>query len=173
MIILSSNTANTLSHQASDRSWVMFVQTSTGAIKIEGVSGARIVRRLREIEADNAHETYLIGLIETTNPDEDEAVLHTQFASALLHDSWFTASRELLLYVQQAAQPALHNLLATTHPSGMPDNVVDIDTIAAYLGVSVPTVRRLVKAGRIPHLRIGNALRFVPADVVESIQQRR
>jgi excisionase family DNA binding protein len=36
----------------------------------------------------------------------------------------------------------------------------------------VPTVRRLVKNGEIPHLRMGKALRFVPADVIASLERR-
>jgi excisionase family DNA binding protein len=40
------------------------------------------------------------------------------------------------------------------------------------LGVSVPTVRRLVKAGEIPFLRLGKALRFVAADVLASLDRR-
>lgn len=177
MIVLSPHTASTLSPLTVGHSWVMFVQVSppiggAGPIKIEGVRGTQIATRLREIAADNAYETYIVGLTPTETPDELAQVIHDQFAPALHHD-WFEPTIDLLTFIQHTAQDALQALLAQTRPGGLPDGAVDIETIAEFLGVSVPTVRRLVKNGEIPHLRMGKALRFVPADVVASLERRQ
>ena len=178
MIVLSPHTASTLSPLTADQSWVMFVQVSppvgaAGPIKIEGVRGTQIAPRLREIAADNAYETYIIGLTSTETPGELAQVIHDQFNAALLHHDWFEPTIELLAFVQHTAQEALQNLLAQTRPGGVPEGAVDIETIAEFLGVSVPTVRRAVKAGEIPYLRMGKALRFVAADVLASLERRQ
>lgn len=172
MIVLSPNIAGTLAPHTADQSWVMFVQVNQGPIKIEGVDGDKIAARLRELARDNAHEPYLIGLVATTTPTELEAAIHAMFATDVIHHDWFEPSIELLTFVQNTCQGALQALLAQTRPGGAPSDVVDVEAMAGYLGVSVPTVRRMVKAGEIPHLRVGKALRFVVADVVASIERR-
>jgi len=176
LIILSPNTAATLSPLTTDQSWVMFVQVhppvGSGPIKIEAVDGPQIAARLKSLSVENAYETFVIGLIPTDDPVGLEQDLHEQFAAANLRHDWFTPTYELLAYVQETAQQALEDLLAQTRPGGLPDHAVDITAMAGLLGVSVPTVRRLVKAGEIPHLRMGKALRFVPADVIASLEQR-
>lgn len=176
MIVLSPNTATTLAPLIRHQSWVMLVQVSppvgTGPVKIEAVDGAQIGPRLKAISAENAYETFVIGLVPTEDPVGLEIALHEQFSTANLHHDWFVPVPELLGYAQSAGQEALEELLAQTRPGGLPDHAVDITTMAGLLGVSVPTVRRLVKAGEIPHLRLGKALRFVPADVVASLEQR-
>jgi excisionase family DNA binding protein len=42
---------------------------------------------------------------------------------------------------------------------------LSVPTAAIYLGVSVDTIRRLVRAGSIPHARIGSAIRIRRADL--------
>jgi excisionase family DNA binding protein len=177
MIVLSPHTANALSPLTADQSWVMFVQVSPpngglGPIKIEGVRGTRIAARLREIVVDNAYETLIIGLLPTETPEELAQLIHEQHATARLHHDWFDPTIELITYIQHTSQQALADLLAQARPGGIPDGAVDIDTIAEFLGVSVPTVRRLVKAGEIPFLRLGKALRFIAADVLASLDRR-
>src|SRR4029079_19084313 len=49
-------------------------------------------------------------------------------------------------------------------PTTLP-NLVDIDALAAHLGVSVRHVRRLVAERRIPYLKWGHLLRFHPAQI--------
>ena len=46
-------------------------------------------------------------------------------------------------------------------PTPLP-NLVDIDTLAAHLGVSVRHVRRLVAERRVPFVKWGHLLRFDP-----------
>jgi len=175
VIVLSPHTADSLSPLAEDQSWVMFVQVHAGGlspIKIEGVRGAQIAERLRAIDADSAFEVYLIGLIPVDDPAAAmQAIMAAHATSRLRHD-WFLPTIDLLAYVQSDAQTSLQELLAQARPDHVPDHAVDIDEIAEFLGVSTSTVRRMVKAGEIPHLRMGKALRFVPAEVLAALQRR-
>lgn len=178
MIVVSPHTADTLSPLTADQSWVMFVQltspcSGSGPIKIEGVHGTKVSTRLNDIAVDNAYETYLIGLMPTPNPMELAVVVREQYAAALIRHDWYEPTAELVGFIRLTAQQALTDLLAQAHPGGVPDHAVDIDEIAVFLGVSVPTVRRLVKGGTIPHLRMGRALRFVPADVLASLERNQ
>src|SRR5215207_5350054 len=50
--------------------------------------------------------------------------------------------------------------------------LVDIETIADHLGVSVRHIRRLVAERRIPFVKWGNLLRFDPDIVAEWIDRR-
>lgn len=43
--------------------------------------------------------------------------------------------------------------------------LLDVDGVAAHLNISVRHVRRLVFERRIPYLKVGNLLRFDPAEV--------
>ena len=45
------------------------------------------------------------------------------------------------------------------------DNLIDIEAVAARLGVQVRHVRRLVYERRIPYLKWGHLLRFDPAEI--------
>lgn len=143
-----------------------------GPILIEGVRGVNLGTRLGQIARDNAFPTMIIGLIATPTPDELAAAIATQYAGVRLHDRWYEASADLLAYIQHVAQGPIRELLARTHPGGLSEEGVDIEEMARILGVSIPTVRRLVKAGEIPCLRMGRALRFVPADVLAALNQR-
>lgn len=42
---------------------------------------------------------------------------------------------------------------------------IDIEGLAAWLGISVRHVRRLVADKRVPFLKVGNLIRFDPADI--------
>jgi excisionase family DNA binding protein len=53
---------------------------------------------------------------------------------------------------------------ATSSSSELP-RLVDIETLATSLGVSVRHVRRLVQERRIPFIKWGHLLRFDPTDV--------
>ena len=57
-------------------------------------------------------------------------------------------------------------------PTTLP-NLVDIDTLAAHLGVSVRHVRRLVAERRIPFLKWGHLLRFDPAEIAAWLEESR
>lgn len=47
----------------------------------------------------------------------------------------------------------------------MEDGIVDLIGMAAFLNVSVDTVRRKANAGQIPGVKVGNLWRFKPSEV--------
>lgn len=154
----------------------MFLQATppigAGPIKIEGIAGDVISKRINQLSADNAFELMLIGLIETQTPLELAGAIAETHAASHLHDGWFAPSADLIAYVQHAAQGAIETLLASAHPGWLSDQPVDVKTMADILGVSVKTVRRMVDANEIPSMRWGNNLRFVPADVIATLNRR-
>jgi len=175
MIALSSHTAAAIALHAAEGSWVMFVQTMppglAGPIKIEAVVGRNLASRLTSIALDNAYDTQLIGLLPSDAPLDDAQALANEFAAYQIHDWWFEPSADLLAFIGDQAQSTISILLSKTHPGGLSDAPVDIDEIAAILDVSVPTVRRMIKAGEIPFLRYGRVYRFVPNDVLASLRR--
>jgi len=175
VIIVGPNTSQALSPHAAERSWVMFVQIApptgaAGPVKIEGVRGAKIGDRLLTISAENPYPSYLIGLIESASPHQQAHAIASQFAEHHMHDGWFEPAPTLLRFVQSYGQRALGELLAQTRPGAVDGQIVDIEEIARILNVSVRTVRRLVEADGIPHMRVGKQLRFVVADVLAAMQ---
>ena len=157
----------------------MFIQVSPpsgqGPIKIEGVKGSQIGARLARLAIDNAFEAMLIGLIPTeVDPAQHAAAIAAQYAGAHLHDGWYLPTADLLAFIQHVAAAPVQDLLSRAHPGAFGDDVVDIETMAAMLAVSIPTVRRMVKAEQIPYLRAGRgALHFVPADVLATLRRGR
>ena len=174
MIALSSQTATAIALHARDGAWVMFVQAVVPPllpIRIEAVHGRDLIARLAAL-ADNFCETQLIGLLESQAPEEDAEYIANEFAAYQIKGWWFESHPSLLTFIQTDAQSVLPELLARTRPGGLSDAPVDIEDIAKVLGVSVPTVRRMVKAGEIPFLKFGRQYRFVPADVLASLRQQ-
>ncbi|HSH77318.1 MAG TPA: helix-turn-helix domain-containing protein [Herpetosiphonaceae bacterium] len=51
--------------------------------------------------------------------------------------------------------------------------MLDIEAAATCLGVSVSTVRRLVRTGDLPAFRVGRQLRFRPEEIDAYIESRR
>jgi excisionase family DNA binding protein len=51
--------------------------------------------------------------------------------------------------------------------------LIDVEALAAWLGVEVIFVRRLVAERRIPFLKIGKFVRFDPAEVARWINDQR
>lgn len=49
--------------------------------------------------------------------------------------------------------------------NGLTGEVMDVDGVAAYLGFSSSTIYNKVRESDIPHVRIGNALRFPKAEI--------
>ena len=52
-------------------------------------------------------------------------------------------------------------------------SLVDIETVASSLGISLRQVRRFVAEGRIPYVRVGHLIRFDPAELNDWIDARR
>ena len=55
----------------------------------------------------------------------------------------------------------------------MPDALLDVDGLAAMLGVTVRFVRRLVEERRVPYLKIGRLVRFDPIEVEHWVSASR
>ena len=51
--------------------------------------------------------------------------------------------------------------------------LIDIEALAAWLGVEIVFVRRLVAERRIPFLKIGKFVRFDPDEVAAWVDERR
>lgn len=174
VLVIGPNTSQAIAPHAAERSWVMFVQIAPpmggGPIKIEGVRGAKIGERLVSISVENPYPSYLIGLLEAPTPHQQAHAIAAQFAAHHMHDGWFEPAPALMQLVQEYGQSALGQLLAQTRPGAVDGQVVDIESLAAILNVSVRTVRRLVENDGIPHMRVGKQLRFVVADVLAAMQ---
>jgi excisionase family DNA binding protein len=178
MLIVSQATATAMAPHTGEKSWVMFVQetppTNTiGPIWIEGVTGSQIPQRLGELARFNAYETFMIGLVETPKPADSARAIREQYAGKQLHDYWYEPTADLLAYIQHVAQEPIKRLLEQTHPGALSTATVGVKELMQILDVSESTILRMVKAGEIPYYRWGRVLRFVPAEVLASMQHRR
>lgn len=177
MLIVSPSTASALAPHAAEKSWVMFVQVNPptggqGPIKIEAVKGSLIGTRLATLARENAFEPMLIGLVESPTPESHARAIAEQYGAGQLHHDWYAPSADLLAFIQHVAQGPIQALLAVAHPGGLSEAHVDIEQLADILSVSIPTVRRMIKAEEIPYLKFGRIYRFVPADVIASLAHR-
>jgi excisionase family DNA binding protein len=48
--------------------------------------------------------------------------------------------------------------------------LIDIETLAGHLGVTIRHVRRLVAERRVPYVKVGALIRFDPADIAAWLQ---
>jgi len=53
------------------------------------------------------------------------------------------------------------------------DHLLSVREVAARLGVSTATVYTLCESGELRHVRISNAIRIAPADLVDFIARGR
>ena len=60
-----------------------------------------------------------------------------------------------------------------SHPEELAPRMVGIDAVAAYLGVTVRHVRRLVNERRIPFYKWSRLLRFDPAEISAWVDNSR
>lgn len=155
----------------------MFAQTrppqnAVGPIWIEAVAGAQIDTRLAELIRFNAFDTFLVGLVETMAPEDAASAIREQYAGKSLHHYWYEPTADLIAYIQHVAQGPIKQLLEQTHPGALSQGTVGLEELAQILSVSESTIRRMVKADEIPYMRWGRVLRFVPADVIVSLQHR-
>lgn len=178
MLIATPSMTSALAPHAANRSWIVFLQSNPpsglGPIKIEGMRGNVIGQRLAQLARDNPYELLIIGLIESAAPAEDAAMLVAQFEAWRIRHDWFQPAPELLAFITHNASLPLQELAGQLHPGVVGEGIVDIKEMAAILGVSVPTVRRMVAADEIPYMRWGRgaSLRFNPNDVIASLQHR-
>lgn len=178
MLIATPSNTSALAPHAANRSWVVFLQVNPpsgglGPVKIEGMRGNVIGQRLAQLSRDSAYELLIIGLIESPTPDEHADAIATQYDAWRIHDDWFQPTTELLAFINHNASLPLQELVGQLHPGVVGEGIVDVKQMAEILGVSVPTVRRMVTANIIPFMRWGRggSLRFNPADVIASLQR--
>lgn len=169
MLFLGPSTVGSLSQHVRGTPCVLFVQARCdGTILVEGTKNP--TERLRALADNNSGETFLIGFLRVDDPAHVESELRSKFASAHVRGRWFQPQPELISFIQTYAQLALHELLGNLRQHSHPEGTITIEEMAEHLNVSVPTVRRMVKAGKVPYLRTGRQLRFLAADVVTSLQ---
>ncbi len=170
MFVLSPQAATSLATSTQGQGFVVFAQLTSGArpIKIEGTRA--LAMRLRALDDDCPYEICLIGLIRTEDPAGDATLLHEQFASTHMKGDWFTPNRALTDLVAETALPALQELLEQFQPTSDDGSMLTVEELAEQLGISVPTVRRMVKSNQLPHVRIGRQIRFVPEDILASLR---
>jgi excisionase family DNA binding protein len=93
------------------------------------------------------------------------AALHGQIRGAGVIAA---AARKMPMRLQPCVVPSTErssakaNIVTTIHSSGSPHlgNLIDIPTLADWLGISVRHVRRLVAEKRIPYIKVGYFIRF-------------
>ena len=51
--------------------------------------------------------------------------------------------------------------------------LLDLRSAAVILGLSVCTLRRAVRAGKVPHRRLGGSIRFTEDDLAEYVESCR
>jgi excisionase family DNA binding protein len=61
---------------------------------------------------------------------------------------------------------------STRIANGLP-TLVDIDTLAVHLGVSVRHIRRLIDERRIPFVKVGKFVRFDVDEIVRWVEAHR
>lgn len=52
-------------------------------------------------------------------------------------------------------------------------HLIDVATLAEHLGLTERTIRRKVAQGEIPYYRLGNAIRFDPAEIGAALEASR
>jgi excisionase family DNA binding protein len=173
MIAITPQTVSALGPLIEGQPWVAFVEarTRSGAlVKIEATKN--LAPRVRAIDSDNPFEIALLGLISAPQPSTMARAIQDEYQGDRAKGEWFNATLPLLTFIEKAAQPALVALVQQLRTRVAPAPTMGVEDLAKLLNVSVPTIYRYVKAGRIPSIKFGNKYHFVVADVLATIQQR-
>ncbi len=161
---------------AAERSWVVFLQTElpggvgSGRIKVEGLHGRQLAKRLTTLVRECPYTIHLVGMI-PSEIDPTDYVLAIAESHAHVRDGWFEATPDLIAFIAATAQDPIRELLGDTQ-AGAADDLIDIEELAGKLNCSVPTIRRMIDRNAIPFFRLGRADRFSLSDVLASLQQR-
>lgn len=171
MFILSPHSATSIAHDTAGQGFVIFIQFgAAGPVKIEGTRA--LGQRLRALDADSPVDVYLVGILPSVAPDDDAQSIQQEFAHARLRGEWFNPVKELADMITAQARPMMEQLLEQVQPQGDGDELLTVEEVAEQLGISVPTVRRFVRAGTLPHVRVGRQIRFDPAAVSAALRLR-
>jgi excisionase family DNA binding protein len=74
---------------------------------------------------------------------------------------------------QAGRQPTLAAGRSSPRNAGGLSELLDIDDVAAVLSTTTRHVRRLVFERRIPYVKVGRFVRFVPDDLVFWLEQQK
>jgi len=171
--ILTFAAARQLGEATTGSGFVSFIQCRTaenrsGPIRIAATRS--LVPQLQAAVANNPYLVYLLGVIVTDRPDVVERELHQRFAPHRIRGEWFRPHPDLLTLVQERAQRLAVPQLDPFDPAL---GHLSVEQLAETLRVSVPTIRRWVHAGAIPHKRVGKHIRFMPDDVLRALGRQK
>lgn len=125
----------------------------------------------------NPFPLYLHGFLSSPDPEKAAKDIKERFARYQLRNAWFRPQQELLEFIRaHATKPAAVGLPTTAVPNAPPDQpeqLLTIEDVAERLKVSTPTIRRLVSAGKIPHIKQGRVLRFQMSQVLQALTEKR
>lgn len=161
---------SSIAHVLNGRSWVLFsrIQPATGmTIKVD--STRALAARVKELDEDLPFDMSVIGIIETVNPLEAARAIQQEHHRARIKGSWFQPTAPLLTFIETAAQRDLRALVEHMGPAPM--GTITVEELAKRLNISIPTIYRYVKAGKLPHFRVANQIRFVLSEVLPFVQQ--
>lgn len=172
MIAITPQTVAALGPLVEGQPWIAFVEARNRAgslVKIEATKN--VVARVRAIDSDCPSEISLLGLILSPQPTQAARAIQEEYQGDRVKGEWFNATVPLLTFIEKAGQPALVGLVQQLRASIAPGPTVGVEELAKILNVSVPTIYRYVKAGRIPAIKFGSKYLFVVADVIATVRQ--
>lgn len=158
---------------------IYFVEADNGLIKIGFAQ--HLYSRLATLASENACGIKLLGAIPRSSAQAARE-LRQQFAAYLDHGEWFKGHAALRAYIaQRSVLPLPARGTATPPLEGPPfvnarvpllEPLLTVEQLAAYLGVSVITIRRHARNRLLPCIRVGGLLRF-DATAPEIVERRR
>ena len=80
------------------------------------------------------------------------------------HESWPGTKRPICCDVGKSVEPTDRVMIARVRPMNN-DALLTMNEVCGYLRVETRTVYRLIHAGRIPAIRVGNLWRFRKSDI--------
>lgn len=75
--------------------------------------------------------------------------------------------------VSSALQGGADMAMYGRQPGSSPPGLLDVEGVAAMLGVGVRLIRRFVDQRRIPFVKVGHYVRFDPREIATWINERR
>jgi excisionase family DNA binding protein len=174
MFVLTYQTTKTLSEVVPETGIVSFVENRVsndliGYIQI--TAPKNFPWYANQLVEHNPFLTILLGYIESPEPEKVERELRTRFGAVHHRGTWYRPSFELLDFIRSNTKRAVSPEVKSGQLTMPADaKLLDIDELATYLGISVPTVRRAVADGKIPVTRTGRLLRFYLPDVLTAIR---
>lgn len=79
--------------------------------------------------------------------------------------------KELEELIQKAVSDGLNNLKKNTEESIKKDQLITRIQAANFLNISLPTLTKYVKKGKIPAHRIGNRILFKKFEILDSLKE--